>query len=129
MRWLDTNVICNFLTDLDTELQSRATQILLNGEIHFVADIVLLETAYVLSIPFRLPHNQVIDTLLDFLRQPFIRVQNPEEVLKALLLWRDHPQFDFADCLLVSRAAGADAEGLVSFDKHFSELPCNLIIP
>ena len=129
MRWLDTNVICSFLTDLDVELQSRAAQILLDGETYFVADIVLLETVYVLSICFRIPHKQVIITLLDFLRQPFIQVQNPEEVLKALLLWRDHPQVDFADCLLITRAAGADAKALVSFDKHFSDLPCNLIQP
>lgn len=128
MKWVDTNVVCSFLTDLDPELQERSARILENGETYFVSDLVLFETVYVLSVPFRLSPTRIAAALLDFLRQPFIQVDSREEVLNALLLWRERPGTDFADCLLATRASSMGAE-VVSFDKHFSQLPSRHICP
>lgn len=121
MKFLDTNVIICFLTDLDPSLRNRAECCLLSGEEYFVPDVIWHEVVYVLNGRFKLQRQPVAHRLIEFMRQPFIAVQGKEALIAAFLSWAE-TGYDFIDCLLVERAREAGAQGVVSFDSHFSRL-------
>ncbi len=121
MKFLDTNVIICFLTDLNPGLRNRAESCLLSGEGYLVPDVIWHEVVYVLTGRFKLQRQPVAHRLIEFIRQPFIVVQGKEALIAALLSWAE-TGCDFVDCLLVERAREAEAQAVVSFDSHFSRL-------
>lgn len=132
MKWLDTNLICHFLSDIDPGMTERARRYLTGGrERFFVSDIVLFECVYVLWHRFKLPRAEVTRALIDFIRQPFIEVAEAAEVIAAFVLWRDTEGLgsDFADCLLAERARGTGAEAVVTFDQGFEKLQVDVVVP
>ncbi len=125
MLYVDTNVVCNYLVNLDEQLHRRAMKALTNGQSYLISDVTLFEIVYVLNIRFKIDRDEICFTLLDLLRQPFIKSENLTAQMSALLLWSDESlnYADFADCLLVERARSKGAEAVVSFDRHFDCLP------
>jgi predicted nucleic-acid-binding protein len=84
----------------------------------FIADTVLLETAWVLRSSYRMPRNDLAATLKDVLRLPSVSVMN-----RDLIEWaidRFAAGADFAD--MMHLLGGRDTDGFVSFEAKLADL-------
>jgi len=52
-----------------------------------------------------------------------VEFEHPPTVEKALYVWAQHPEVDFADCLLAARAAHLSRSRFLTFDAGAARLP------
>ena len=85
---LDTSMLVRYLTGDPPELAERASQVIDQVDNLQVSDIVLAETAYVLTSVYKIPREAVIDHLILFLQKENIRpfALSKDNLLQALLL-------------------------------------------
>ena len=121
--FLDTSVVVRYLTGDPAELAEKAAQIIDGVDNLSITDVVLAETAYVLTSIYRVPRDVVVDHLIAFLQKenvlPF--ALDKSLVLHALLLCRRSGRVSFADAMLWAAARSAGAKVVYSFDERFPE--------
>jgi predicted nucleic acid-binding protein len=123
---LDTSVIVRYLTGDPPELLSAAREIVDGSETLLLTDVMVVETAYVLTSVYRVPRERVVDSLVDLLQKKNLAVFGLEKgiVIEGLLLCRTSGRVSFADALLwtVARTVagtGADRVPVYTFDGRF----------
>ena len=86
-----------------------------------VTDVVLVETAYVLTSVYDVPRETVIDHLIALLRKANIDTFKIEKdlVLEALLMCRPSGRVSFADALLWAAARSEPGAAVYSLDERF----------
>jgi predicted nucleic-acid-binding protein len=112
VRAVDTSVVARYVVQDDPEQARIATEIL--KEPCFIADTVLLETAWLLSSRYGMARADLAATLADIVRLPKIAVSDP-----ALVGWavdRFARGADFADMIHLLSAGGCDS--FASFERH-----------
>lgn len=109
---LDTNVVVRLIARDDQEQHERAAR-LLDLEICFIPDTVLLEVAWVLKTMRGSSREQIHSALVRLLGNRNIRVANPERTAQALAWYADG--LDFADALHL--AGSQEAVAFFSFDR------------
>jgi len=119
--FLDTSMIVRYLTGDPPELAKMAAEII-DWEEHIqVTDVVLVETAYVLTSVYGISRSVVVDHLLAFLQKknvwPF--AMDKGRVLQALLLCRPSGRVSFADAMVWAAARSAGSKVVYSLDRHF----------
>ena len=67
--FLDTSIVVRYLTGDPSGLAEQAAQLIDGGEELQVTDVVLAETAYVLTSVYRVRRNVVVDHLVAFLQK------------------------------------------------------------
>lgn len=117
---LDTNVILRLLLQ-DVIDQHKAAVTLLDqaeGQLA-VADIAIIEVAFVLERHYQLSRAQVVQALTGFFSLPKI---NCNRVLfeQALPLFEAHPGLSLEDCCLAVYAELNSAAPLWTFDKKLA---------
>ena len=121
--FLDTSFVVRYLTGDPPELAERAAEIIDKEQGLLVTDVVLAETAYVLTSLYQLPRAIVVDHLLAFLQKynvaPF--GLDKDIVLQALLLCRPSARVSFADSLIWAAARSSRNTVVYSFDTRFPE--------
>jgi predicted nucleic acid-binding protein len=121
--YVDANVILRFLVADPPDMAQRATllmQVVERGEVILrVDDIVVAEVVWVLSSFYHYKSQQIATTLLEFLSQDGLEVD--DNVLSALVLYSDKG-IDFVDALLAVRMQHADIRQVYSFDRHFDRV-------
>lgn len=116
MRAVDTNILARFVLADDPRQAALAAGVLRDP--CYIADTVLLETAWLLSSRFALGRDVLAATLRDLIDLPNVTVSD-----LAGLRWaieRFAQGADFADMLHVHAARGTDA--FVSFEKRLARL-------
>ncbi len=119
---LDTNVIVRLLVGDDPEQTAVAEAAFLEhatGDGVFVAQIALVETAWVLRSGYRLDREVIHERLERLVRTRGVFVEDIDLVLSALEEYRSGTA-DFSDYLLVARAAGEGASPLLTFDRKLA---------
>ena len=121
--FLDTSVVVRYLTGDPPDMAEQAAQILdVEGGLQ-VTDVVLAETAYVLTTVYRIRRDIVVDHLIDFLQKenivPF--ALDKGLVLQALMLCRPSGRISFADAMVWAAARSAKSEVVYSLDERFPE--------
>lgn len=104
---LDTNVIVRYIMQDDAKQATKATQLIesLNAdEPGFIALVSVIEVYWVLTSCFGLTGEQVAQALSAMLRIKQLRVEQAEQVLRALKVFASG-KADFADCLIERTAA------------------------
>jgi predicted nucleic-acid-binding protein len=88
----------------------------------------LLETEWVLRSRYRLDKAAIAVAFTQLLESGDVLFEHPPTVEEALYVWGQHPEADFADCLLSARAAHLGRRRFVTFDAAAARLPgCELL--
>lgn len=118
---LDTSMLVRYLTGDPPDLAERAAQVIDREENLQVSDVVIAETAYVLTSVCKVPREVVVDNLILFLQksniQPF--ALDKDHLLQALLLCRLSGRVSFADALVWAAAQSTEAKVVYSMDERF----------
>ena len=119
--FLDTNCLVRYLTDDPQDMAEKAAQLIDSEEPLILSELVLAETAYVLSSVYEYERNELVDALMSFvLRQNIQLLQLPKLLaLEALRLCRGSKRTSFTDALLWAEARHHQAPKLWTFDKRF----------
>jgi predicted nucleic acid-binding protein len=118
---LDTSMVVRYLTGDPPGLAAQAAIIIDHVEDLLVTDVIIAETAYVLTTVYRVPRLTVVDHLLAFLQKENIRTFSLEKdfVLQALLMCRRSGGVSFADALVWAAARSTDEKVVFSLDERF----------
>lgn len=121
--FLDTSVIVHYLTGDPPDLAEKAAAIIDREESLQVTDVVLAETAYVLTSVYGIPHRVVADHLITFVQKENIVPFSLDKglVLQALLLCRPSARVSFADAMVWAAARGTQSKIVYSLDDRFPQ--------
>lgn len=118
---LDTSMIVRYLTGDPPELAERAAQVIDQEDGLLVSEVVIAETAYVLTTVYKIPREAVVDMLILFVQkrniQPF--ALDKDHLLQALLLCRPSGRVSFADALVWAAARSTEGKVVYSLDERF----------
>jgi predicted nucleic-acid-binding protein len=118
---LDTSMVVRYLTGDPPNLADQAAQVIDQEASLIVTDVVLAETAYVLTSVYRVPRDVVVDNLILFLQkqniQPFALDKNV--LLQGLLLCRPSGRVSFADAMIWAAAQMMEEKVVYSLDERF----------
>ena len=119
--FLDTSVVVRYLTGDPPHLAERAARIVDSREGLLLTDVVIAETAYVLTSVYRVPRQVVVDHLLSLLQKANLGTfAVPKDVvLQALWLCRSSARVSFADAMLWAAARSSRQRVVYSFDDRF----------
>ncbi len=119
--FLDTSVTVRYLVADPPDMAARAAQII-DGEPELqITDVVLAETAYVLTSVYRIARARVIDQLMELVSKDNIRPFGLDKsvVLQALLLCQPSARVSVADALTWAAARCAGNATVFTFDRRF----------
>ena len=119
--FVDTSVLVRYLIGEPPELAEQAAHILDEEDDLQVTDVVLVETAYVLTSVYQVPRDIVVDHLITFLQKENISsfALDQDLALQALLLCRPSGRVSFADAMIWAAARSAGSEVVYSLDERF----------
>ena len=125
---VDTNVLIRFLTfDKGKKYKKLYNffQSLERGDIQIELKlIVLFQVAFVLKSFYKIPIEQIADSLLDLLKYKGIRIKEKKIVQHALDIWRQK-QADIVDCYLIACLHKDNRILLYSYDRDFDKFNMN----
>lgn len=129
--WVDTSVIVRYLVSDVPTLAAAAAQIIESKETMLVSEVVLAETAFVLSSVYRIPRSDVVDALLGLVQRRNIRLARlPKTLLaEALRLCRASSRVSIVDALLWAQAQTAGQRRIYTLDRRFPAYPVEIISP
>ncbi|HVT18347.1 MAG TPA: PIN domain-containing protein [Thermoanaerobaculia bacterium] len=119
--FLDTSYVVRYLTNDPPEMAARAAAVIDSEQPLVLSEMVLLETAYVLTSVYRVPRAETVDALLALVQRANLRLASlgKPRVLAGLSLCRDSARYSFTDALLWAQALDSGADRLYSFDRRF----------
>ena len=118
---LDTSVVVRYLTGDSPELAEQAARIIDRENDLQVTDVVLAETAYVLTPVYQVPRDAVVDHLVAFLQKENVSPFGLDKglVLHGLLLCRPSGRIFFADAMVWAAARSTGSKVVYSLDQRF----------
>lgn len=124
---LDTNVLVRLLVR-DDEAQFQAAKRLVDqaaaaDQPILIVLCALLETEWVLRSRYKLDKASIATAFGRLLESRGVAFEHEPTVEEALYVWSQHPASDFADCLLLARAAQLGRTRFVTFDAGAAKLP------
>ena len=124
---IDTNVLVRLLVR-DDEAQYVAAQRLVDEAAAAEEPVLivlgaLLETEWVLRSRYKLDKASVASAFTALMESADVEFEHPPTVEEALYVWAQHPEADFADCLLTARAAHLGRSRFLTFDTGTARLP------
>ena len=95
MKALDTNVLVRFLVKDDPAqaeiIYRKLKQAEIDGEVFFVPLLVVLEMIWVLDSVYKIPRQEMVDSLEALLRMPVLKVGIPGRYPRLNLLGQGYP--------------------------------------
>ena len=119
--FLDTSVVVRYLTGTPPELAQEAAAVIDQVDGLVITGVALAETAYVLTAVYRVPRQQVVDHLIEFVQKANISTfgLDKDTVLQGLLLCRPSGRVSFADALIWAAARSSTDRVVYSLDERF----------
>ncbi len=119
--FLDTSMVVRYLTGDPPDLAEQAAQVIDREEGLQVTDVVLAETAYVLTSVYRISRSVVVDHLIAFLQKENVMPFAVDKALalQALLLCRPSGRVSFADAMIWAAARSSESKVVYSLDERF----------
>jgi predicted nucleic acid-binding protein len=117
---VDTSVLVRYLTGDPPAMADAAASLIDSDAAIDITDVVLTETAYVLTSVYEAPREDVVDHLIALLRRTNVHLHEGDTDLacEALLLCRPSGRVSFADAMLWARARSS-ALPVYTFDERF----------
>lgn len=103
---LDASTLVRYLTNDPPAMARISAEVIEGDEALRITDVVLAETAYVLSTFYEMPRAVIVDELIGLLRRANLETVNVDTDLAcdALLMCRESGRTSFADALLWAEA-------------------------
>ena len=124
---IDTNVIVRlFVRDDEHQYQAArrlVTQATAADEPILILLCALLETERVLRSRYKLDKASIAVAFGQILESRGVMIEHEPTLEEALYLWSQYATADFADCLLLARAAHLGRKRFVTFDAAAAKLP------
>ncbi len=119
--FLDTSFVVRYLTNDPPAMAAMAAKIIDSDQPLILSEVILAETAYVLTSVYSIPRASVVDALMSFIQRRNIRLLNLSKplALEALRLCCDSKRHSFADALLWTEALHAGIPRVYTFDEDF----------
>ncbi|MBM2825981.1 MAG: hypothetical protein HW403_45 [Dehalococcoidia bacterium] len=119
--FLDTSMVVRYLTGEPPELAKAAAGVIDGIEGLLITDVVIVETAYVLTSVYGVPREDVADHLIAFLQKENIAPFALDKglVLQALLMCRPSGRVSFADAMVWAAARSSGVPVVYSLDERF----------
>jgi predicted nucleic acid-binding protein len=119
--FLDTSIVVRYLTGAPPELAEKAARIIDKEKRLYITDVVLAETAYLLTSIYHISRSTVVDHLIAFIQKENISpfALDKGEVLQALLLCRPSRRISFADAMIWAAARSSETRIVYSLDERF----------
>jgi predicted nucleic-acid-binding protein len=116
-------MIVRYLTNDTPELAARAASIMDGNETLYVTDVVIIETAYVLTSVYHIRREIVVDSLISLLQKINIAVFaiDKGKVLQALLLCRPSKKVSFGDAMIWAAANSVEGSVVYTLDERFPD--------
>jgi predicted nucleic-acid-binding protein len=116
---LDTNVLVRFLVEDDEAQSAKAAKLLkretAKGGRCFLANIVIVETVWVLHRSYRLRRPEIVDVVRRLLASGHLHFESHDLVAQALDAYAEGGG-DFADYLIRANSEHAGCSGMATFD-------------
>jgi predicted nucleic acid-binding protein len=121
VNFVDTSVLVRYLTGDPPNMLETAKRIIDKTDALTITDVVLAETAFVLTSFYKVPRATTVDSLIELIQKKNIRFLNLEKtiVIQALLLCRPSARVSFADALIWAVARSEGSSTVYSFDERF----------
>jgi len=124
---IDTNVLVRLLIR-DDEAEYAAARKLVDEAAAAEEPVLillgaLLQTQWVLRRRHKLDEASIAGAFTALLESADVAFEHPPTVEEALYVWAQHPEADFTDCLLTSRAAHVGRSRFLTFDVGAARLP------
>ena len=119
--YIDTSVLVRYMTGAPPEMAREAIRIIDSGRQVCVTDVVLSETAHVLTSFYQASREATTDFLIEFVRRQNITVYGIDKgiVIQALLLCRPSGRVSFPDALIWAAARETAPSAVYTFDRRF----------
>lgn len=119
--FIDTSVVVRYLTNDPPTMAEAAAKFIDSDQPLILSDVILAETAYVLSSVYGIPRAEIVDALSGFIQRRNIHLLNLSKplALDALRLCRDSKRHSFADVLLWAEASYNAVLRIYTFDERF----------
>jgi predicted nucleic acid-binding protein len=116
-------MVVRYLTGDPPNLAEQAAQVIDSEEDLQVADVVLAETAYVLTSVYQVSRSVVVDHLIAFLQKENVSPFALDKglVLQALLLCKPSGRVSFADAMVWAAARSSGNRVVYSLDERFPD--------
>lgn len=131
MQSIDTNVLVRLLVHDDEEQTSRAEALFLralDAGGTSIAQIVLVETVWVLRSAYKFDRNSIVAALRKLLNTRGVVVEQEQQVLSALSAFETGGA-DFADYLVLTAARATQALPLWTFDERLARADGVELVP
>ena len=114
-------MVVRYLTGDSPELAERAAKIIDGEETIYITDVVIVETAYVLTGVYGIARSLVVDNLITLLQKENILLfaLDKSKVLQALLLCRSSGRISFGDALIWAAARSMGDSVIYTLDERF----------
>jgi predicted nucleic-acid-binding protein len=119
---VDTNVLVRWLENDDVVQAERANLLLTSGEPVFLSEIVLAESAWVMTSIYRHSRERVAAAMRTLLSLPDVRVDRTDVVWSALVAY-EAGGGGFADHLIGAGNAASGCRTTFTFDRAAAKGP------
>lgn len=114
--FIDTNVLVRHLTGDPPAMAARATAHLAEATEHYLADLIVAETIYVLESFYEAPRDQVATAMRSLIAMRSMLTVDPALLLRAIEVY-ERDRLDFAEAYLVACAESTGIGRVASFDR------------
>ncbi len=127
---LDTSVVVRYLTDDPPEMAARAALLIDSRTALAISDLVLVESAYVLTGVYGIDRSEVAEALAALMLRSNVECPHLSValVVRALQLAGHSGRVSFADALIWAEARQAEAP-VATFDRRFPTEGLELVEP
>lgn len=128
---LDSSVIVRYLTNDPPDMAERAARIIDGTATVIVSEVIVVETAYVLSTVYGIARADVVDALVTFIQRRNVRMLGlpKQSAVEALMACRTSKRFSFVDAVLWAQVRHSGSPRICTFDARFPKLGVDVIRP
>ncbi|MEA3279208.1 MAG: type II toxin-antitoxin system VapC family toxin [Thermodesulfobacteriota bacterium] len=123
MKALDTNVLVRFLVRDDKQQAEIIYKIFKQAEsdkeVFFVPLLVVLETVWVLESVYKIPRQDILDSINELILMPILVFETQSAILNFVFSARE-TKMDLSDLLIAHSAKFSGCECVLTFDKRAS---------
>ena len=121
MKALDINALVRFLVKDDPAqaeiIYRKLKQAETDGEVFFVPLLVVLELIWVLDSVYKIPRQEIVDSLESLLRMPILRYES-QSVIQGLISSARDTRIGLPDLLIAQSAKHSGCETVLTFDQR-----------
>lgn len=119
--FLDTSVVVRYLTGIPADQAVVAGMMIDQPEGLLISGVALAETGFVLRSVYRLAREDIIDSLMEFVRKENIDTYGLDKqyVLQGLFMCRPSGRVSISDALIWAAARSGGGDLVYSFDARF----------